>query len=231
MQNKMLKEKLDKVFLEIKSGNNLGEPIHLVGATKMVDVGVINQAIEYGLKIVGENKVQEFRDKHLSIVGAEQHFIGHLQTNKVKYLVGNVSLIQSVDSVKLSAEIDKQAKKKNLIQEVLIEVNIGGELSKSGFSLKDAFDEVLQISKEFDNLKVVGLMAMLPHSEDTKYLQTLCKKMRALFDALKNKGLPFKYLSMGMSNDYLIAIQNGSNMIRLGRTIFGQRNYQDKKEN
>ena len=89
----------------------------------------------------------------------------------------------------------------------------------------------MQISKEFDNLKVVGLMAMLPHSEDTKYLQTLCKKMRALFDALKNKGLPFKYLSMGMSNDYLIAIQNGSNMIRLGRTIFGQRNYQDKKEN
>ena len=227
----MLKEKLDKVFSEIKCGNNLGEPIHLVGATKMVDVSVINQAIEFGLKIVGENKVQEFRDKYLSIVGADQHFIGHLQTNKAKYLVGNVSLIQSVDSVKLSAEIDKQAKKKNLVQEVLIEVNIGGELSKSGFSLDDAFDNVLQISKDFVNVKVVGLMAMLPHSDNQEYLTGLCTKMRALYDALKEKGLPFKYLSMGMSNDYLIAIQNGSNMIRLGRTIFGQRIYQNIKEN
>ena len=231
MQNKMLKEKLDKVFADIKDGNNFGEPIHLVGATKMVDVGTINKAIEYGLKIVGENKVQEFRDKHLSIVGAEEHFIGHLQTNKVKYLVGNVSLIQSVDSVKLSAEIDRQAKKKNLVQEVLIEVNIGGELSKSGFSLDDAFDSVLQISKQFENVKIVGLMAMLPHSNDQEFLASLCKKMRDLFDKLKKQGLPFEYLSMGMSNDYLIAIKNGSNMIRLGTTIFGQRIYQNIKEN
>lgn len=231
MKNKMLKQKLEQVFSEIKYGNDLGEPIYLVGATKMVDASVINKAIEYGLKIVGENKVQEFREKHLDIVGAEQHFIGHLQTNKVKYLVGNVSLIQSVDSVKLSAEIDKQAKKKNLVQDVLIEVNIGGELSKSGFNLEDAFTNVLSISKEFSNVKVVGLMAMLPHSDDHEYLIGLCKKMRALFDALKEKGLPFKYLSMGMSSDYLIAIKNGSNMIRLGRTIFGQRLYQNKKEN
>ena len=226
MTNKMLKQKLDKVFADIKDGNNFGEPIHLVGATKMVDVSVINQAIEFGLKIVGENKVQEFRDKYMSIVGADQHFIGHLQTNKVKYLVGNVSLIHSVDSVKLSAEIDKQAKKKNVVQNVLIEVNIGGELSKSGFSLDDTFDNVLQISRDFENVKIVGLMAMLPHSDDNEFLESLCKKMRNLYDALKKQGLPFEYLSMGMSNDYLIAIKNGSNMIRLGRTIFGQRNYQ-----
>ena len=231
MQNKMLKQKLDKVFSEIKDGNNFGEPIHLVGATKMVDASVINQAIELGLKIVGENKVQEFRDKHHLIIGADQHFIGHLQTNKVKYLVGNVSLIHSVDSVKLSAEINKQAKKQNLAQEILIEVNIGGELSKSGFSIGNAFDNALNISKQFENLKVVGLMAMLPHSDDEEYLASLCQKMRALYDDLKNCGLPFKYLSMGMSNDYLIAIKNGSNMIRLGRTIFGQRNYQEIKEN
>ena len=231
MQNKMLKQKLEQVFNQIKDGNNFGEPIHLVGATKMVEVEVINQAIQLGLKIVGENKVQEFREKHLKIVNGEQHFIGHLQTNKVKYLVGNVSLIQSVDSVKLSAEIDKQAKKQNLVQEILIEVNIGGELSKSGFSLDDAFSSVLDINSTFKNVKVVGLMAMLPHSDDQEYLESLCKKMRALFDALKEQGLPFKYLSMGMSNDYLIAIKNGSNMIRLGRTIFGQRIYKNKKEN
>ena len=227
----MLKENLEKVLAEISLGNNLGEEITLVGATKMVDANTINTAVQLGLKVVAENKVQEFRDKHLDIVGAQQHFIGHLQTNKVKYLVGQVSLIQSVDSVKLAEEIDKQAKKKNLTQDILIEVNIGGELSKSGFSLDDAFDNVLQISKDFVNVKVVGLMAMLPHSDNQEYLTGLCTKMRALYDALKEKGLPFKYLSMGMSNDYLIAIQNGSNMIRLGRTIFGQRNYQDKKEN
>ena len=221
----MLKENLQKVLTDISCGNNLGEKITLVGATKMVDVATINTAIELGLKVVAENKVQEFRDKHLNIVGAEQHFIGHLQTNKVKYLVGQVSIIQSVDSIKLAQEIDKQAKKKNLTQDVLIEVNVGGELSKSGFSLDDAFDGVVNISKQFTNLSVIGLMAMLPHSEDEEYLAKLCVDMRTLYEKLKEFGLPFKYLSMGMSNDYLIAIKNGSNMIRLGSQIFGKRNY------
>ena len=221
----MLKDNLEKVLSSISQGNNLGEDITLVGATKMVDVATINTAIELGLKVVAENKVQEFRDKHLDIVGAEQHFIGHLQTNKVKYLVGQVALIQSVDSIKLAEEIDKQAKKKNLTQDVLIEVNVGGELSKSGFSLDDAFNGVVNISKQFTNLSVVGLMAMLPHSEDEEYLAKLCADMRTLYEKLKEFGLPFKYLSMGMSNDYLIAIKNGSNMIRLGSQIFGKRNY------
>ena len=221
----MLKENLQKVFTDIASGNNLGEKITLVGATKMVDTQTINTAIELGLKVVAENKVQEFRDKHLDIIGAEQHFIGHLQTNKVKYLIGQVSLIQSVDSVRLAEEIDKQAKKKNLTQNVLIEINVGGELSKSGFSYADALGSIISISKQFSNISVVGLMAMLPHSDDEKYLSDLCANMRSLYEKLKEFGLPFKYLSMGMSNDYLIAIKNGSNMIRLGSQIFGKRNY------
>ena len=221
----MLKENLQKVFTDIASGNNLGEKITLVGATKMVDTQTINTAIELGLKVVAENKVQEFRDKHLDIIGAEQHFIGHLQTNKVKYLIGQVSLIQSVDSVRLAEEIDKQAKKKNLTQNVLIEINVGGELSKSGFSYADALGSIISISKQFSNISVVGLMAMLPHSDDEKYLSDLCADMRSLYEKLKEFGLPFKYLSMGMSNDYLIAIKNGSNMIRLGSQIFGKRNY------
>ena len=116
----MLKENLEKVFANISSGNNLGEQITLVGATKMVDANTINTAVQLGLKVVAENKVQEFREKHLDIVGAKQHFIGHLQTNKVKYLIGQVSLIQSVDSFKLAEEIDRQAKKKNLTQDILI---------------------------------------------------------------------------------------------------------------
>ncbi len=221
----MLKQNLEKIFANISLGNNLGEKITLVGATKMVDVQTINTAIDLGLKVVAENKVQEFREKHLEIIGAEQHFIGHLQTNKVKYLIGQVAIIQSVDSIKLAKEIDSQSKKKNLTQDVLIEVNVGGELSKSGFSFDDAFENIVNIAKDLSSIKVVGLMAMLPHSDDKEYLAKLCCEMRNLYEKLKDFGLPFKYLSMGMSNDYLVAIKNGSNMIRLGSEIFGKRNY------
>ncbi len=220
----MLKENLANIFNEIKNGNNLGEKVYLVGATKMVDADTINKAVEYGLNIVAENKVQEFREKTQFILNAEQQFIGHLQTNKVKYLVGKVSLIQSVDSIHLAECIDKEAQKKCVIQEILCEINVGGELSKSGFSLDNAKDVVKELTK-FKNIKLAGLMAMLPHSDDEKLLSSLCQKMRSIYDELKNNGLPFKYLSMGMSGDYKIAINNGSNMIRVGSGIFGKRNY------
>ncbi len=226
----MLEKNLQTIFSNISNGNNFGEPIILVGATKMVDADTINKAISLGLKVVAENKVQEFNAKHQFIVGAKQHFIGHLQTNKVKYLVGNVDLIHSVDSDKLAFEIDRVAKKKNVIQNVLIEINIGGELSKSGFTLEQAFDQTIEISKKYSNVCIKGLMAMLPHTDDESLLKSLCLKMRELFDKLKSYGLAFEFLSMGMSNDYMIAIQNGSNMIRLGSSIFGKRNYLDKKE-
>ena len=114
------------------------------------------------------------------------------------------------------------------VQDVLIEVNVGGELSKSGFSPENVIDTALYIAENFSGVRVRGLMAMLPHSDDVELLTSLCKKMRALYDNLKEKGLPFTYLSMGMSGDYMLAVKNGSNMIRLGRTIFGERNYGDK---
>ncbi len=219
----MIKTNLENVFTQIEKGNNFGENVTLVGATKTQSVGTINQAIEYGLKYVAENKVQEFREKTDSIIGATQHFIGHLQTNKVKYLIGKIDLIHSVDTIHLAEEIDKCAKKKDTVQKVLLEVNVGNEQSKSGFlidSVKDNFD---YIRKTFDNVKVLGLMAMLPLSSDTEYLANLCKKMRELFDQVKSIDPDVKYLSMGTSGDYKIAVENGSNMIRLGRTIFGER--------
>lgn len=219
----MLKENLEKVLNEISNGNNLGEEITLIGATKTMPVEIINQAITLGLKVVAENKVQEFREKTDLICGAKQHFIGHLQTNKVKYLVGKVHLIHSVDSLHLAGEIDRVAKNRGVIQNVLAEINIGGELSKSGFDFTNAKENVLKMNDEFKNLHVLGLMAMLPNSEDEEMLANLTKKMRALYDELKEKGLPFSHLSIGMSGDYKIAIKNGSNMIRLGRTIFGER--------
>lgn len=223
----MLKDNLYNVIESIKNGNNLGEKIHLVGATKMVDADTINKAIEYGLKIVAENKVQEFRQKtHLIDTNATQHFIGHLQTNKVKYLVGNVSLIQSVDSIHLAEEISKVAKNKGVIQNILAEVNVGGELSKSGFDLENIFSAVKSLNS-LENIELVGLMAMLPKLDGEQKLSILCLKMREIFDKLKEEGYNMQYLSMGMSGDYKVAIKNGSNMIRLGSTIFGKRNYGD----
>ncbi len=221
----MLKQKLEEVFKLTEKGNNLGEEITVVGATKTMDATVINRAISYGLKVVAENRVQEFIAKTELIVGGEQQFIGHLQTNKVKYLVGKVSLIQSVDSVRLAEAIDKEALKKGVIQKILIEINAGGELSKSGFCLDNAVESVKEIVSLFPNLKVKGLMAMMPNLEDKKELIPLMKKMRAVYDNLKGLGYDMQYLSMGMSGDYELAIQNGSNMIRLGRTIFGERSY------
>ncbi|MBQ4098073.1 MAG: YggS family pyridoxal phosphate-dependent enzyme [Clostridia bacterium] len=229
MANSMLKENLEKVFTQIQKGNNLGEKIDLVGATKMQSAEIINEAISYGLKIVAENKVQEFREKNKLLIGCEQHFIGHLQTNKVKYLIGKVSLIHSVDSLHLAEEINKQAEKRNLVQEVLIEINVGNEVQKSGLEFSLAKEEVLKIAHLCPYIKVVGLMSMLPRSEDKNYLAELCKNMRELYDELKTCGLHFKHLSVGTSGDYEIAIANGSNMIRLGRTIFGERNYGEVK--
>lgn len=220
----MLKENLSEILENIKNGNNLGEQVTLVGATKTMPVETINEAISLGLKVVAENRVQEFRDKHEFIdKNARQHFIGHLQTNKVKYLVGKVDLIHSVDSVHLAEEINRVAYNRGTTQDVLIEINVGGELSKSGFSLEDAENAVKEISEKFNNVRVKGLMSMLPRSEDCKLLANLCHKLRTAYDRLKAQGYDMQYLSIGMSNDYKIALNNGSNTIRLGRTIFGER--------
>ena len=225
----MLENRVNEVLEFVKNGNNFGEPITVVGASKTMSAQVINEAISYGLKVVAENKVQEFREKNQLISpAASQHFIGHLQTNKVKYLVGGVSLIHSVESLHLAAEIDRVAKNKGVIQNVLIEINVGGELSKSGFSFENAKENVKTISSEYKNLCVKGLMAMMPMSSDEQFLTSLFKKMRTLYDDFNLDGYNFEHLSMGMSNDYKIAIENGSNMIRLGRTIFGERNYGGK---
>lgn len=221
MVNNML-ERLKTVLSEIENGNNLGEKILLVGATKTKDVQTINCAIENGLKIVAENRVQEFNAKYEHLQNVEHHFIGHLQSNKVKYLIGKVSLIHSVDSESLCEIIDKIAEKRQTVQKILIEVNVGGELSKSGFTPENTVQAVENLSK-FKNVEIKGLMAMLPKSDDQTYLAGLCLKMRGIFDSLKARFPKFEYLSMGMSNDYKIAIKNGSNMIRLGKTIFGER--------
>ena len=220
----MLKDNLLKVLHNIKNGNNLGEKIYLVGATKTMPVETINNATSLGLEIVAENKVSEFREKHGKIANAKEHFIGHLQTNKVKYIVGQVELIHSVDSLHLAQAISDRANKIGVTQNILVQINVGKEETKSGFYPDIAIESVKAIS-QLQNINVCGLMAMLPPTDDQGLLKNLCLQMREFFDKLNNDGYNLKYLSVGMSADYQIAIQNGSNMIRLGSTIFGKRNY------
>ena len=223
-----VKENLHKILDEIKKGNNLGEPITLVGATKMVNVEVINYAIENGLEIVAENKVQEFRDKYLQIKGGKQHFIGRLQTNKVKFLVGNVDVIQSVDSIHLAEEISKRASLKNVVQKIFLEINIGDDPNKAGVDSENVIKFANEVSM-LPNVSIIGLMSVLPKCEDENKLSNFCLQMRKIYDKLLLEGFALKYLSLGMTNDYKIAIKNGSNMIRLGSAIFGKRNYGENK--
>ena len=202
----MIAENVRGILREIEGGNALGEKITLVAATKTRSADEINEAIEAGVTDIGENKVQEFTQKFDYVHGARRHFIGHLQTNKVKYLIGKTDLIQSLDRFELADELQKRAEKAAWTADCLLEVNIGSELSKSGFSPDEAFDAYKKIGANFRNLRLRGLMAMLPL-------------------ALRKDDPLCAYLSMGMSGDWRLCAANGSNMIRLGTTLFGERHY------
>lgn len=220
----MVEENVKKILSELSSGNNLGEPVTLVAATKTMSVETIMRAVNAGVTVIAENRVQEFREKSPMLANVRQDFIGHLQTNKVKYLVGKVSLIHSVDSSALAKEISLRAQKLGVTQDILVEINIGGELSKSGFAPDSAETAIKEISA-LPALKVCGLMAMLPKSDDDEIREKLCLQMREIYDKIRKErnDSAFRYLSMGMSADYKTAVRCGSNMVRLGTALFGQR--------
>ncbi len=220
----MIEDNVRTLLKELSAGNNLGEQIDLVGASKTVDAATINRALAAGLTCVAENKVQEFNEKFPLVNCKNYQFIGHLQKNKVKYLIGRASLIQSVDSWDLALEINRISEKKGVISDILQQVNIGMESTKSGFSPEECLDRAQDLSA-LKNLRLKGLMAMLPVSADESFLAELCLKMRALYDALRKTDPQIVHLSVGMSGDYKIAIQNGSNMVRIGSAIFGRRMY------
>ena len=221
----MIAENVKKTLAEIAGGNPYGEKITLVAATKTRTPEEINEAIAAGVTDIGENKVQEFRDKFDLVHGANRHFIGHLQTNKVKYLIGKCYLIHSLDRFELADELQKRAEKAGWTAECLIEVNIGNELSKSGFSLENVRDAYRNLVK-YPNIRIRGLMGMLPISEDTQYLRSLCLSMREIYDTIKEQDKNICHLSMGMSGDWKLCVECGSNMIRLGTSLFGPRKIQ-----
>ena len=203
--------------------------IQLCAATKMNDADAVRQAIAAGVDCCGENRVQELTAKlaENAYEGAPVHFIGHLQTNKVKQVVGKVDLIQSVDSERLLRAIDKEAAKQGIIQNILLEVNIGEEASKSGFGTEDILPVVEKIS-EFPNVCIKGLMAIPPISHNSGENLKFFQKMFQLSVDIKEKiddNVMVDCLSMGMTGDFPDAIACGSTMIRVGTAIFGARDY------
>lgn len=203
--------------------------IKLVAATKMNDAFRVREAIAAGVDICGENRVQELQEKLAqgAYDGCPLHFIGHLQKNKVKYIIGKVELIHSVDSVSLAQEINKRAAALGLTQDILLEVNIGAEENKSGFApeeLSCALDEMAQ----FSSIRVLGLMAIPPVCEISENNRVYFRRMKQLFIDIGQKkydNVIMQLLSMGMSADYEVAVEEGANLVRVGTGIFGARNY------
>ena len=203
------------------------DEVAVMAVTKTVPAQRVNEAIHAGIHLLGENRVQELQTKYdqYDRQGVQIHFIGHLQTNKVKYLVDKVSMIQSVDSLRLAQQIDKECSKHQKVMDILLEVNIGREESKSGL-FQEELDELLPQLAELSNIRVRGLMAIPPRCESQRELEKYFSQMQQLFIDMKDKNLhniTMELLAMGMSDDYLTAIQYGSTMVRLGRRLFGER--------
>ena len=221
----MLERNAESLLKQIPETNAFGEKVTLVAAVKLQTPENINRAIKAGITDIGDNHVQEFRDKYDFIEGnPRHHFIGHLQTNKVKYLLGKVDLYHSIDRLPLAEELSKRGEKAGITSNILLQINIGNEETKGGFDYEEA-EKAYEVIKNLPALKIKGLMAMLPFTGDTALLKELAQKMRKLYDKLKLTDGNFEYLSMGMSSDWKLCIEAGSNMIRVGTSIFGERNY------
>lgn len=217
-----------EIHLAAAKTGRTGADITLVGASKMNDAAACREAIAAGIDVLGENRVQEMTQKlaENAYDGVPLHFIGHLQRNKVKQVVGKAALIQSVSSTALLDEIEKNAEKLGIVQDILLEVNIGGEEAKSGFA-PGALNEAACYAKTLPHVRVLGLMTIPPVETEPHGNMPLFARMKALYvdinqNIYDNK---LKYLSMGMSGDYAEAIEAGSNMVRVGTAIFGARNY------
>lgn len=226
-----LKTRLENVLNRIKNAalsySRDPETIRLVAVSKTIPTDMVKEAIEAGVKILGENYIQEARKKFdaLSSYPVSWHFIGHLQTNKAKYAVRLFDLIHSVDSLKLAHELNKQAKKINKIQEILIQVNISMESTKAGVYEQDALSLIKDIS-HLENLSVKGLMTMPPFFNEPEKVRPYFSALRKLRDQIKKESIPniaMDELSMGMTGDFEAAIDEGASLVRIGTAIFGER--------
>ena len=213
-----------------RSGRS-GDDVLLVAVTKLHSTDEINEAIHCGITDIGENKVQEIMDKYDRVEPVRWHLIGHLQTNKVKYIIDKVSMIHSVDSLKLAQEINKRAQQHGLVMDILIQVNSAMEDSKFGITTEEKGELIGQILETCPNVRIRGLMCIAPFEDNPDDARVYFAEVKKLYDKygqIDHPMLDFKYLSMGMSNDFEVAIEEGSNLIRVGTSIFGARDYSKK---
>lgn len=220
-----IKDNIDDLKKDMKDYDAM-----LLAVTKTHGVDKIMEVYNYGLRYFGENKVQELLDKKDKLPDdINWHLIGHLQTNKVNKIVGEVRLIHSVDSLKILKKINNRAKKLSIVQDCLLQINISKEESKSGFYEED-IEEIINQVKELENVKIRGLMTMAPNTEDVSVIRSCFKGLKKIFDNLSNlsyNNIEMEYLSMGMTHDYKIALEEGANIIRVGSKIFGKRMYKN----
>lgn len=218
----------EKIAEVLKRSHKEGQKVELIAVSKTVDVDSIKEAINLGISNIGENKVQELETKY-GIIGdkVNYHMIGHLQTNKVRNIIGKTKLIHSLDRISLAKELDKRSAISNVITEVLIQVNVAEEQSKFGLKVDDVLYFIENIL-EFNNVRIRGLMTIAPFTNDEVLLRKVFRTLYNLKEDINKRNysnLSMEYLSMGMTNDYKIAIEEGSNMVRIGSGIFGNRNY------
>ena len=225
-----VRENINKAIL--KSGRE-AEDVCLIAVSKTKPAELLLEAYEAGVRDFGENKVQELTDKYEKLPkDIRWHMIGHLQTNKVKYIVDKAYLIHSVDSVKLAKEISKEAVKKGLVCRILLEVNVADEDSKFGFSCEDVLTSIEEIAG-LEGIRVAGLMTVAPYVEDPEENRPVFRKLKQLSVDITRKNIDnvsMDILSMGMSGDYQVAIEEGAKYVRVGTSIFGERNYSINKE-
>ena len=235
MIDKNIKENLDDIYEKIKiaaekSGRSAND-IKLIAVTKTVDIDRIRNVYEYGMRDMGENKVQELMEKYDKLDQSYRwHLIGHLQTNKVKYIIDKVEMIHSVDSIALAKEIDARAAKIGRKMDVLLQVNVSGEDSKFGISPDEVHDSVEAISK-LGNISLRGMMTIAPFAQNPQDIRPVFRKLYNIYIDIKREkidNVTMDYLSMGMSNDFEVAIEEGANIVRIGTGIFGQRDYTKK---
>ena len=236
MTEKSLTEVFDQNFKEIKEkiavaaekSGRKAEDITLLAAVKTVSPELINYALDNGISVIGDNRVQELISKENDVKkGVTKHFIGHLQTNKVKDVVGRVALIESVDSIRLAEMIGRQSQKIGTVTDILLEVNVGDEESKSGFSFNKVEENLYEIAK-ISGIRVKGFMAIPPICAEAEENVKYFSKMKQLFIDIKGKNIDnvsMEILSMGMSGDYEKAIECGATEVRIGTLLFGRRNY------
>ncbi len=214
----LIQKNLQKIKKEI------GQNVLVVAVSKTKPIDYIKKAYETGHRDFGENKIQEMTSKHNSLPkDINWHMIGHIQTNKVKYLAPYVSLIHSLDSLKLAKEINKQAIKNKRVIDCLIQYKISTEKTKYGLNENEVM-EIIELKDNFEGIRISGLMGMASFVNDKNVIDNEFKKLKVLYDKIKYSNKNFKLISMGMTLDYNLAIKNGSNIIRIGSKIFGERN-------